>query len=140
MFICENPSLSGIDKAKERAEKLGEENAIEAQWWGGKAGTVFRPALCELGLKTNPPNARGGWKCYITNVIKQADYANVHGDLTNAQRREKAKEWADILQWEIENVHPQKVICMGGSAFELVKYLSEGNFIQKREINQVIHY
>ena len=140
MFICENPSLKGIENAQAMAEKLGNEYDIEAQWWGGNAGTVFRPALCELGLKTSPPDAIGGWECYITNVIKQANYANVHGRLTNSQKKEKAKQWADILRWEIEKVNPRKVICVGGSAFKLVKYLSEGNIIQKKEINQVIHY
>ena len=140
MFICENPSLKGIEQAQARAQELGGEYDIEAQWWGGNAGTVFRPALFELGLKTSPPVVIAGWECYITNVIKQADYANVHGRLTNTQKKEKAKQWADILKWEIEIVHPRKIICVGGSAYDLVDFLIKKNCIEHLEIHKVIHY
>jgi len=75
MFVCEDPSLTGVERADIRPLSGATPN-IEDQWCGGpKSNCIkrFRPALCELGLKTTEPAALGGWRCYITNLIKEAD-------------------------------------------------------------------
>src|SRR5687767_2513953 len=71
MFVCENPSLGGVEKAHSQTI-TGGAPGIEDQWCGNRAGNCvkrFRPALVRLGLKTNGALELGGWRCYITNVI-----------------------------------------------------------------------
>jgi hypothetical protein len=79
MFICENPSITGVRQA--HVDTIdGRAPDIEAQWWGGRnnpAAKRFRPVLRQVGLKTNRPDARGGWRCYITNVVKEANVAGL---------------------------------------------------------------
>ena len=75
MFVCENPSLAGVCLGLKQQGALD----IETQWGGGEIDNPakrFRPVLVELGLKDPPPQGRGGWRCYITNVIKQANIVN----------------------------------------------------------------
>lgn len=54
-------------------------------------------------LKTTPPTVPGGWRCYITNVIKEADVVR---DFVARDKQSLAIEWADVLKWEIEQVSP----------------------------------
>ena len=118
MFICENPSLTGIQSAD--AVPLDDGPAdIEAQWWGGpknNAAKRFRVVLHELGLKTTPPESRGGWNCYITNVVKEANFAKDQKKKKKAEKREQARQWADILLWELEQVRPTHVFAVGDEA------------------------
>ena len=100
MFICENPSIAGIKKAHgDTIDRRAPD--IEAQCWGGRndnAAKRFCVVLRKLGLKTTRPDARGGWKCYITNVVKEANIAGQdQGSLTVAQKKEQALAWCDIL-------------------------------------------
>lgn len=111
MFICENPSIAGMERASRNTIDGGPPD-IEAQWWGGPtdfAATRFRVALVQLGLKTAGPGERGGWGCYITNVIKQSEKAIVHEMTDHEIKRQMARDWADILQWEIDSVKPKHV-------------------------------
>ena len=115
MFIAENPSIAGIEHANVDAVDGGDPD-IEAQWWGGSndnAATVLRPVLVDLGLKTSPPNQKGGWNCYITNVIKRANYAKYQENLSTEYRKEQENYWSEILRWEIENVKPSVLYCLG---------------------------
>ena len=79
--------------------------------------------LCDLGLKEGGIWERGGWKCYITNVIKQvaivADVKNISLD----DRRRAAIRWSKVLQWELDNVRPTRIFCVGNKAHDLVKWL-----------------
>ena len=77
-----------------------------------KARGLARPALCQLQLKTTPPTAPGGWRCYITNVIKEADVVR---DFAARRKQSLAIEW-DVLRWEIEQVSPDTILTVGDSA------------------------
>lgn len=141
MFICENPSIAGINKAHVDTIDGGPPD-IEAQWWGGYtdfAACRFRVALCQLNLKTTPPNQRDGWECYITNVIKQSNIAKDQG-LQGSDKRQQARDWADILRWEIDHVKPKFVFCVGGSAFRYVQMLQREGLIQSFPIHEITHY
>ena len=77
VFICENPSLAGVEDAHKNTVDGGPPG-IEDQWWGGLAKRFrakrFRAVLCELGLKDGKIDERVGWRgwhCYITNVVKE---------------------------------------------------------------------
>ena len=143
MFICENPSLAGIKKAQIDTIDGGPAD-IEAQWWGGShdnAACRFRVALYKLNLKTTPPEKRGGWECYITNVIKQANIAKDQERLPSETRVQQARNWADILQWELNQVKPKYLFCVGEKAYEAVKRLKREEYLDiNLKINSMTHY
>ena len=142
MFICENPSLTGVRKANVATLDGGPPD-IEAQWCGGPssvARTRFRHVLCELGLKTTQEEQKGGWACYITNVVKEANIATDQGDLSTRERQKQAERWASILAWEIEAVSPTHLFCVGGRAAAAVRWLQGRRLIPRFRVNQIWHY
>lgn len=81
MFVCENPSLSGLRAVVE--SPLGGPPDFDTQWTGNPANRRdrrFRKVLCDLGLKDGSIWEPGGWHCYITNVIKQAAIVSEWGE------------------------------------------------------------
>jgi hypothetical protein len=142
MFICENPSIAGIKKA--HVDTIdGRLPDIEAQWWGGStdnAACRFRVALYQLKLKTTRIRERDGWECYITNVIKQSNVAIDQEHLPSVDKRQQAKDWSEILQWELDNVKPKYVFCVGGNAFKYVKQLQSEKCLLPFPIYMVTHY
>jgi hypothetical protein len=126
MFICENPSITGVRSGAVDTID-GRAPDIESQWWGGRknpAAKRFRVMLSQLGLKSNRPEMRGGWNCYITNVVKEANVAGAEQRAkTTEERRTQASDWASVLRWELENVRPQHVFCVGGASFDVVTRL-----------------
>lgn len=142
MFICENPSIAGIKKAHVDTIDGGKPD-IEAQWWGGStdnAACRFRVALYKLRLKTTRPRERDGWQCYITNVIKQSNVAKDQEKLAGVSKRQQARDWADILQWELDHVKPKHVFCVGGNAFTYVQMLQREGRLNRFDIHEIVHY
>ncbi len=143
MFICENPSLTPIRRIKTID---GGPPDIEAQWWGSPrnpAAKRFRHALRETGLKTTAPGERGGWRCYITNVVKEANYAtSEQRRLSAPERRQQGEAWADILNWELAQVQPRHLICVGDKSYEIVSHLRDQKLLDGRppRIHQIVHY
>ncbi|MGI8619577.1 MAG: uracil-DNA glycosylase family protein [Gemmatimonadaceae bacterium] len=142
MFICENPSAGGVLRAHVDTVDGGPPD-IEAQWWGGTmnpAAKRFRAALCQLGLKDTPPTVKGGWHCYITNVIKEMNVVSDHRKLTGRDYREMARIWAPVLDWELEQVRPQHVFAVGQRAFDRVTWLIKQRLIRPIQPQLVNHY
>jgi hypothetical protein len=142
MFICENPSLAGVAQAHVQTIDGGPPD-IEAQWWGGptnNAAKRFRAVLHELGLKTTRPEQRGGWQCYITNVIKEANVAGEQNALLPSAHEQQARIWADILDWEVGEVSPRHVFCVGGRAAAAVKKLQREGLLRTFPAHKIWHY
>jgi hypothetical protein len=143
MFICENPSITGVRNAHVDTVD-GRLPDIEAQWWGGyndPAAKRFRPVLRRMGLKTTHSAALGGWKCYITNVVKEANLAGPEQDAkTPRERVEQARAWADILRWEMEQVRPKHVFCVGQDSFRAVQRLQRERLLPAFGAHYVCHY
>lgn len=143
MFICENPSISGIRSA--HVDTIdGRAPDIEAQWWGGRnnpAAKRFRPVLHQLGLKTTRPDAHGGWNCYITNVVKEANVAGVEQRAKSAaDRKQQARDWADVLTWEYSHVQPTHVFAVGGAAYQALKLLLRERLLPPFTVHPMGHY
>jgi hypothetical protein len=140
MLICENPSLSGVEKADRNTLCPGGPS-IEDQWCGNPKGNCIkrlRPALYDAGLRTALPSEPGGWRCYITNVIKEADRVK---DFVARDKYRPATQWADILRWEIQEVRPKVIFTVGASATSLVTWLQAHGHVQPfPRPRQVVHY
>lgn len=112
MFICEYPSERGVNYADRKFRHTG----IEAQW----RNDVLREVLVECGLKCGGRDAPGGWRCYITNFIKQMDTASAWAEKPG--KKVIAERWLGVLKWELSQVKPQIVFCVGGRVWDYVKF------------------
>lgn len=142
MFVCENPSLSGVQQAHVETIDGGPPD-IDAQWWGGPrnpAAQRFRVVLHDLGLKLTPPDARGGWNCYITNVVKEANVVKNQNDLDEIGRKAQAVDWADVLSWELSQVKPRYLFAVGGKSAAALLYLRERKLVPDIQFRQIWHY
>ena len=142
MFIAENPSIAGITHADiDTVDGLPSD--IEAQWWGGKtdnAATVFRPFLYEVGLKKSPPQEKGGWNCYITNLIKRANIAKLQEGISSSKRKEQEDYWSDILRWEIEKVQPKAIYCLGRKSEKAFRRFIREGVLEAVPVFYLCHY
>ena len=139
MFICENPSLAGVRLGLTQAAPLD----IETQWGGGEIDNPakrLRPVLVELGLKAGTPQGKGGWRCYLTNVIKQANIVNEQNAKTWAEKLAQARVWSDVLRWELSTVAPTHIFCLGGAATRLVECLQAERLLPSFTVNGLMHY
>ncbi|MCZ6837194.1 MAG: hypothetical protein O7G85_15575 [Planctomycetota bacterium] len=142
MFICENPSLAGVKSGHVNTPDGGPPD-IEGQWWGGprnNAAKRFRVVLCETGLKTTPPATRGGWRCYITNLVKEANVASDQNDLPWSVRQRQSRDWADLLAWELGHVQPEHVFCVGQKSSTLVRMLQREDRLPNFHATMISHY
>lgn len=139
MFICENPSIAGVRQAHvDTIDGLAPD--IEAQWWGG-AAKRFRKVLSKTGLKTNRPDERGGWNCYITNVVKEANNTGLdQRSKSSYEKQEQARSWSDILRWELENVQPKYVYCVGVASYKMVNRLQSEQLLPRFRPILMYHY
>lgn len=109
-FVGENPSLRQVERV---TDPQGGPPTEEAQWWASKGDRLFREMLVKHGFKASPPHEHGGWRCYITNLIKEADYA-AHWRGSSAERQqEAARLWAPVLSWELEQSRPLLIVALG---------------------------
>jgi hypothetical protein len=137
MFIAENPSLTQVERAQGRR---GSTATSDAQWNTSKGDLIFREALFEAGFKMTSPETPGGWKCYITNIIKEADYAKNTGAKTQADRNLSADIWFEVLKWEFETGKPKLIVTMGGQAEVLLRHLQVKNGLVLPRVINITHY
>ena len=71
-FVAEIPSLTRARAAIGTSTNL--------QWSVSDGDRLLRETLTEHGFKTGNPMDEGGWRCYITDVIKSADVAKAWGN------------------------------------------------------------
>ncbi len=84
---------------------------------------LFRQMLAKHGFKTGGEAAPGGWRCYVTDIVKSSYRATKW----NAAARENllgvAEVWAPVLAWELEHGRPQLVVVLGNRTRELLDHL-----------------
>lgn len=140
MFIAENPSLMMVERA---TNPDGGKLSPEAQWYASPGDKVFREVLCNLSLKTGGIDGLGGWNCYITNVIKEADYVKKWREDEKkdpAKRLAVARIWFKVLRWELETVRPERLVILGEKASQLLDYLSDDQKYEFPHRHTVYHY
>ncbi len=136
-FISENPSLTQVERVANPDGGLPTE---EAQWWASRGDKLFREMLVTHGFKSGAIHSPGGWHCYITNVIKEADYSSHWHEKSQEMRNRAAEIWAPVLSWELATSKPRLVVIMGGAADLLLEHLVALRKIQLPEIMRIKHY
>jgi hypothetical protein len=107
-FIAENPSLTQMERVLHATP--------EDQWNVSIGDKLFRQQLVAHGFKTGTIDSRGGWRCYITDVVKSVDRAGAWNKRPEAERAKIAEAWAPVLAWELKLGQPKIVVSVGGKA------------------------
>jgi hypothetical protein len=136
-FVGENPSLTQVERVR---DPNGGAPTVEAQWWSSRGDKLLREMLVKYGFKNGSIDSPGGWKCYITNVIKEADYTRDWREKTQAARNNSAEIWAGLLAWELKNSKPRLIIAMGNQAETLLHHLISNRRIELPRVEQITHY
>lgn len=136
-FIAENPSLTMVERAR---NPDGGCPTPEAQWYASKGDRLFREALVLAKFKEGEWNSLGGWNCYITNIIKEADYVKRWNTKGTQHLIEAAEVWAPVLEWQIAYGRPKLIILMGKKVQKIAHSLGTKNLIQLPETRPIDHY
>lgn len=97
-------------------------STCEDQFRATRGDQVFRERLCAHGLKAGAPNDLGGWKCYITDLVKANEVPNDFAKLPPAKRTDLYKTWLPVLEYEFVNGKPEVVVSVGN---DVDLYLTE---------------
>ena len=136
-FVAENPSLTQVERVRDPDGGLP---TVEAQWWSSRGDKLFREMLVKYGFKSGSIDSQGGWNCYITNVIKEADYTKNWRKKTQEARYQAAEIWASLFRWEIHNSKPRLVVIMGQQTNKLLKHLATIGLINLPRTEKITHY
>ena len=136
-FVGENPSLAQVERVQ---DPDGGSPTTEAQWWSSRGDKLFREMLVKHGFKTGSIESPGGWQCYITNVIKEADYTKDWREKPQQARNQAAELWAGLLAWELMNSKPKLVVIMGRQTEILIDHLVASKRIQLPRTEWITHY
>jgi hypothetical protein len=136
-FVAENPSLTQIERVQ---NPDGGAPTPEAQWWASRGDKLFREMLVKHGFKQGTIDSPGGWNCYITNVVKETDYASRWREKTQETRNRAAEIWSSVLAWELENSKPKYVVILGGPAEIFLNHLISKGKINLPSFEKIKHY
>jgi hypothetical protein len=131
-LIAENPSLTQVRKAQAAT--------VESQWSVSPGDLILRDALVSAGLKEGGPLEPGGWKCWITDVIKSADIVVEWRATPLERQRTIAEAWAPVLRYELEQGRPKQIIVLGGKADGLLKHLEKKRLLPPLPPRTRIHH
>ncbi|NTU45912.1 MAG: hypothetical protein HGA99_10445 [Chlorobiaceae bacterium] len=135
-FLGENPSLSQVDK-QSRKENLNE----NLQWNASAGDQLLREAITEAGLKSGDPATNEGWKCYISNVIKEPEIVNKRNKKKSDSSywKEQSDMWLPVLQKKIEIGSPKLIVTLGGQADKIFQYILKNKLVSPEHV-KIHHY
>lgn len=136
-FLAEIPSLRQVKNA---TNPEGGKLSPEAQWYASRGDRLFREALVEACFKDPRWDSIGGWSCYVTNVIKEADYDKDWKKRSAKEQRIAAEAWAPVLRWQLEQSAPRLVVLMGNDVEKITRHLEKLNLISLPETRKIKHY
>lgn len=136
-FVAENPSLSRVELI---TAQLGDSITEEAQWLVSPGDRLFRDMLVKYGFKDAPWNSRGGWHCYVTDVIKETDYAERWRTKSLDALRKAGETWWPVFKWEFENSRPKLVVIMGEKARDVLTHLATMYGLTLPHAEHIVHY
>ena len=136
-FVAENPSLRGVI----RINALSRKPSTNLQWNVHAGDWLFREALVTAGLKRGKPRNAGGWKCYITDVIKEPEFVEER----NAKKRDhdywktQALHWLPVFVREMRLGKPRVLVAVGYPAFKVLEFWSKQG-VPLPTIERIPHY
>lgn len=136
-FVGENPSLRGVRNVHNR-----EHNRTENLQWNSHDGDrLFREALTEAGFKSGNPEKNAGWRCYITNVIKEPEIVKHRNERKRDSKywKEQALCWLPLLQLQIDHGNPSVLVAIGRTAFTMLKYMKLSG-LRAPNLDLIPHY
>lgn len=136
-FIGENPSLRGVKVVDKRSLTRTE----NLQWNSHDGDRLLREAITEAGLKSGPPEAEGGWRCYITNAIKEPEIVAIRNEKKRDSQywKVQAERWFPVLQRQIDSGNPKVLVALGGQAFKIISYMRKLG-LQYPRLEKINHY
>jgi hypothetical protein len=106
-FVAESPSLSRVEAASKTRQ------TAEMQWTVSPGDKLFRCMLAKHGFKSGGEFEPGGWRCYITDVIKSSYRVKDWQKTADEVRLAVAEAWAPVLRFELETASPKLVVVLG---------------------------
>jgi hypothetical protein len=134
-FVAENPSLTQIRRIHTTR------STFESQWAASAGDRMFRHALCELGLKTRDQFEPGGWRCYITDVMKSVVFVKDWQGTPVALKRQVEQAWAPVLRFQLERGMPRRIVALGRNAEQALRRLEDAGVVPELPPLEVVdHY
>jgi hypothetical protein len=134
-FVAENPSLTQVERASGRPQ------TVEDQWNVSVGDKLFREQLVAHGFKDGTVDTPGGWRCYITDVVKSVDRVSTWSKRPESERQTTAEAWAPVLAWELELGKPKIVVAVGNNADRLLDHLLRKRLIPQLPLRlKIDHY
>ncbi len=138
-FVAENPSLNAVKEVDSRYSEKTE----NLQWdYGADECKLFRDAIAEANLKSGNPALNEGWKCYMTNVIKEPEVVGERNRKKSSDSqywKSQSEIWMPVLQSQIDFGKPKVLIAVGGQADRILKYM-ESLGLQVPATEKIQHY
>jgi Uracil DNA glycosylase superfamily len=131
-FIAENPSLTRV--------KLAIGTSTNLQWSVSAGDHLLRETLTEHGFKTGEPMEEGGWRCYVTDVIKSADIVKDWQGTPQAHKERVTEAWAPVMRYELEHGRPDFIVFLGKRALKLTTHLRTRDLIPNLPRHKLIHH
>jgi uracil-DNA glycosylase len=122
-FIAEAPSLTQVERGRARSP--------EQQWDVSPGDKLFRRMLAKHGFKEGDALAPGGWRCYITDIIKSSYFVKDWNEEPGDVRMAVAEAWAPVLRYELEQGRPRLAIALGKKTQEPLEHLQRRGLIPR---------
>lgn len=136
-FVAEKASLTQIERAR---DPDGGPPTQEAQWFASAGDRLFRTGLVKSGFKSGAIDEKGGWNCYITNIVKGAEFVTSRKTRSQTALRKEAERWSAVLDLELKASRPALVVLMGKMVAELMTHLARSGYIQLPRVTHIEHY
>jgi hypothetical protein len=104
-FVAEAPSLTQVRRGGARSR--------EQQWDVSPGDKLLRQMLAKHGFKEGGALSPGGWRCYITDVIKSSYFVKDWNEVPREARIAVAEAWAPVLRYELEHGQPKLLVVLG---------------------------
>jgi hypothetical protein len=134
-FVAEHPSLTMVERAGPWRELTH-----ETQWSESRGDKLLREKLVKYGFKKGGVDSKGGWNCYLTNIIKEAHYPEDWHRKSQDLRDQAVGIWLPVFQWELANSNPKLIVIMGRQVESYLTYLNGSGKIHLPRTEFIQHY
>jgi hypothetical protein len=121
-FLMEYASLVQIERLTHATP--------ESQWSVSKGDEVLREMLIKHGFKTGVAAAPGGWRCYITNVVKSVERPEKWNAAVWEEWFAVAEAWAPVLAWQLAHGAARVLAVQGARTRKVLDHLVDRGLVE----------